>query len=86
MKRELPAVIYKMAVAANFSCPDRDKLNHCFRRLLSIVYRDDDSVKTDLNILLDDLNSIEYGIALVNEEVNFQKGHNFTTVVYENIP
>ena len=79
-----------MAVAANFSCPDRDKFNHCFRRLLSFVYRDDDSVKTDLNILLDDLNSIEYGIALVNEEVNFQKipvtGHSFTTVVYENIP
>ena len=59
-----------MAVAANFSSPDRDKFNHCYRRLIAFTFRDEDSVKTDLNILLDQLNSIEYSIAIVNEEVS----------------
>ena len=58
-----------MAVAANFSSPEREKFHHCYQRLLAFTYKDEDSVKTDLNILLDHLNSIEYGIAIVNEEV-----------------
>ena len=58
-----------MAVAANFSSPDREKFKHCYGRLISFTYRDEDSVRTDLNILLDELNSIEYSIAIVCEEV-----------------
>ena len=71
LKWKIPSFIYNMAVPANFSSPDRDKFNHCYERLVSFVYRDEDSAKTDLNILLDQLNSIEYGIALVTEEVSF---------------
>ena len=59
-----------MAVPANFSSPDRDKFKHCYGRLITFTYRDEDSVRTDLNILLDQLNSIEYSIAIVNEEVS----------------
>ncbi|XP_052802166.1 HEAT repeat-containing protein 6-like [Mya arenaria] len=57
-----------MAVAANFDCPERDKFQHCFTKLRCFVYTEDNSVKTDLNLLLDQVNSLEYSTVLVTPQ------------------
>ncbi|KAL4223144.1 HEAT repeat-containing protein 6 [Mactra antiquata] len=54
-----------MAVQANFSCPDREKFQYCYSRLLSFKYSSEESVKTDINLLLDQLNSLEYSSVIV---------------------
>lgn len=58
-----------MAVPANFACPDREKSNYCFSKLINFKYKDDESSKTDLNLLLDQLNSLEYATVVVSEQV-----------------
>lgn len=58
-----------MAVPANFACPDREKFKYCFSKLIHFKYKDDESSKTDLNLLLDQLNSLEYTTVVVNEQV-----------------
>ncbi|WAR03508.1 HEAT6-like protein [Mya arenaria] len=59
-----------MAVAANFDCPERDKFQHCFTKLRCFVYTEDNSVKTDLNLLLDQVNSLEYSTVLVTPQIS----------------
>ena len=58
-----------MAVAANFDCPDRDKLQHCISKLQTFSFKDDDSSKTDINLLLDNLNSLDYDTKIVKDQV-----------------
>ena len=58
-----------MAVPANFACQDREKFQHCFSKLAQFKYSDDGVAKTDLNLLLDQLNSLEYSTVVVSVQV-----------------
>jgi hypothetical protein len=59
-----------MAVAANYACADREKFKYCYSKLIQFTYNDGEAGKTDLNLLLDQLNSLEYSTVIVSEQVN----------------
>ncbi|XP_053374870.1 HEAT repeat-containing protein 6-like [Mercenaria mercenaria] len=71
-----------MAVPANFACPDREKFHYCYSKLINFKYRDEESTKTDLNLLLDQLNSLEYSTIIVGEK----DGNNLLTKLCSTIP
>ncbi|KAL5016169.1 hypothetical protein ScPMuIL_005758 [Solemya velum] len=60
-----------MGETGGFVLSERTKFLACFNRFSRFVYRDEDQIRTDLNLLLDELNSIEYSISIVKtEEIN----------------
>lgn len=61
-----------MAVPANFACPDREKFQYCFSKLVNFKYSEDQTSKTDLNVLLDQLNSLEYSTVVVSAKVSLE--------------
>lgn len=58
-----------MAVPANFACPDREKFRYCYSKLINFRFKEEEPTKTDLNLLLDQLNSLEYSTNFVCEQV-----------------
>ena len=61
----------KMAVQANFDCPERDKFLQCYSKLKRFRFTPDVSAKTDLNLLFDEMLSLEYSTVLVTSHVSF---------------
>ncbi|KAK6184220.1 hypothetical protein SNE40_006730 [Patella caerulea] len=56
-----------MAAEVEMFC-DNDKYQRCFTSLVTFVYKDEDSSRTNLNVLLDELNSVDYSQSLVSRE------------------
>jgi hypothetical protein len=59
----------KMADDQSFAAAEYDKFQQCYGRLMNFTYKEEESSKTNLNLLLDELNSVEYSLSIVNEEV-----------------
>ncbi|KAK3084159.1 hypothetical protein FSP39_009229 [Pinctada imbricata] len=47
---------------------DRERFLQNYRRLMSFMFKEDDTSRTNLNLLLDELNSVDYSQKIVNEE------------------
>lgn len=61
-----------MAVDGEFLRSERETFRNCCFKLSVFVYKDDDSTRTNLNLLLDELTAAENSQRSVSEEVIFK--------------
>ncbi|KAL3856514.1 hypothetical protein ACJMK2_011262 [Sinanodonta woodiana] len=54
--------------ADDFELSERAKFQHCYNKLRTFYFRDDEASKTNLNILLDELIALEYSWIIVKTE------------------
>ena len=50
---------------------ERERFVQCYRRLMGFVFKEDTASKTNFNLFLDELNSLEYSQKFVKEEVGY---------------
>jgi len=74
--RDTPTVHTNMEDDGEFAVVERERFQQCYRRLIALNHRDDEQSKTNFNLLIDELNSMEYHMKIVQEEV-----FHFTTLV-----
>ncbi|XP_041349716.1 HEAT repeat-containing protein 6-like [Gigantopelta aegis] len=61
-----------MAEAGDFLREDRQKFQSCCQRLLNYRYQDEETSKTNLHLILDELNSVEYITNIINDHTASQ--------------
>ncbi|XP_063396144.1 HEAT repeat-containing protein 6-like isoform X1 [Mytilus trossulus] len=57
-----------MADESGFSAVERDRFEQCFKRFMKFTSQGDEMSRTNLNLLLDEINSIDYSSKIVTEE------------------
>ena len=58
-----------MAVDDALAAEELQKFQLCSKKLARLVYRNTEDFRAELRNVLDDFNSIEYSVKIVNEEV-----------------
>ncbi|KAJ8312659.1 hypothetical protein KUTeg_010032 [Tegillarca granosa] len=58
----------KMEEDTGLALAERDRFLQSYRRIIDFVRRDDEKSRTNLNLLMDELNSMEYSIHIANDE------------------
>ena len=59
-----------MAEETDFYAGEIEKFQTYNQKLSKLVYRDSEDFLRELNLLLDEFNSVEYSLKVVNEEVS----------------
>ena len=60
-----------MAEETDFFAGEIEKFKKCSSKLSRMVFRDSEDFRRELNLILDELNSIEYSLKIAKEEVSF---------------
>lgn len=71
-----------MADESGFSAVERDRFEQCFKRFMKFTSQGDEMSRTNLNLLLDEINSIDYSSKIATEEVHFAQMNFFRNLSY----
>lgn len=61
--------IFEMADESGFVAVERERFEQCYNRFMNFISTGDDISRANLNLLLDEINSIDYSSKIVREEV-----------------
>jgi hypothetical protein len=62
-------VICYLFYESGFVAVERERFEQCYNRFMNFISTGDDISRTNLNLLFDEINSIDYSSKIVREEV-----------------